>query len=339
MFLFPRSSNGKRRRFIDFELLEKRIALAAIFLISRNKDFVGYDASVGPDGKTDFEIQLTGLTAGKITSADVIGTLANGGSVHWRYGDNPQGYPYADFQRIDTINDIYYPKVLSDSLPAAQIYIGLPPSSSPLSSLSVHLNYEDSSNDVTVNSSGTLDTSLSSDMDATRDSVTLPTAGGSATFQAQQWSSDVFSGQRIGDIRITLDSLPAGYAYADIRALYLSDGTGAVLPAVNNAIQTDLDQAIWAGSNLSPNPIPQKAALRLSYQQAPGPNPGYIADIAVPPIRANEAGVTMTLRMELKRPADAAATSFYTQFTGQAVDLNLVPAQWSGQYGGVPGFM
>jgi hypothetical protein len=319
--------NRKRSRIIHFERLEQRLAPAAsIFVVNRLNDFVGPSASMGPDGNTDIHFELRGLAAVAISAVQVTAYYTDASSPqNWLYGsvptplpiiNNPTALPSAILNRFSSSlpQDPNYPKSLSDTNTTADLYINPIVANKQISYFQVKITYATNPlTTETINSGSQTSLSTTNITASHSDGTTLTTtAGGSATFQSQ-YAADVAPGTsgwvngtpKQGDIRITLDTLPSGVTFANIVGLSLSDGVGGHFGSgdVNTPNQ---GSAIWSSTS--------GTGLRLSYKQAAGGS-GYIADIAVPPIR-NEDGASMTLRI------DTSSQTYYdSQFTGKSVNL------------------
>ena len=311
-----RRSRNSVLRFQDaLNRLENRRLLAVAFAnvdpILKSGDFTGPTSSVGPDGNTDIKISLKDLTAKEVASVLVTAKFSDNSFTYWKYGDNKQGLPYAEFIRQRNTGDSNFPMSVDGTgsgYSAATIYVS-PTGGLAIKEITVSVTYINESGTSTETTTPFNTTSLSdlnSIVAETRSKVeSLPTyLANAAEFQTNQFNGTEFSTVKKGDFLIKLTSLPSGKSYSDIEAIYLDDGTGA---AQGNETKPTIGygSAVWSS-------VYGQGSYRLTIDKK-----STYADIYAQPIR-NELGSTMTMVVKL-----TGNTYFYTQFEGKAVDETL----------------
>ena len=313
-----RRSRNSVLRFQDaLNRLENRRLLAVAFAnvdpILKSGDFTGPTSSVGPDGNTDIKISLKDLTAKEVASVLVTAKFSDNSFTYWKYGDNKQGLPYAEFIRQLDTDDTYFPISVDGTglgYTTATIYVS-PTGGLAIKEITVSVTYINESGTSTETTTPFNTTSLSdlnSIVAETRSKVeSLPTyLANAAEFQTNQFNGTEFSTVKKGDFLIKLTSLPSGKSYSDIEAIYLDDGTGA---AQGNETKPTIGygSAVWSS-------VYGQGSYRLTIDKK-----STYADIYAQPIR-NELGSTMTMVVKL---TGNPVTYFYTQFEGKAVDETL----------------
>jgi hypothetical protein len=299
--------------------LEQRRLLAVAFAtvdpILKSGDFTGSGSSVGPDGNKDIKISLRDLQEKQIGSVLVTAQFADNSFTYWKYGDNKEGLPYAEFirqykktddsnwpMRVDGTNPNYYS--------SATIYVSPPGGSQAIKEIRVSVKFTDNSSDPEISKDISQNQNLSLlhtiVADDTRSTASiLPTyIANAAEFQTNQFNGTEFSTVKKGDFHIKLTSLPGGN-FSDIQEIYLDDGTGAA-QGYGTASTIAYGSAVWSN-------VYGRGSYRLTIDKK-----STCADIYAQPIR-NELGSTMTMVVKL-----TGDTYYFTQFEGKAVDETLV---------------
>jgi len=310
-------SKRSRKSFLNLfdaiQSLESRRLLAVAFAtnnpVSKSGDFTGPTSSVGSDGYTDIQIKLENLPQKQVVTVLVSASLSNGSSVKWKYGENKEGFQFAEFIRKAASGNSSWPTAIDgvdSAFQTAYVYVNPPGGSATISSITVDITYENG----TTESTGAY-TSIPSGLhqivaDTSRPIYSnVPTLlQNAAEFQTNQFYGTETSSVKKGDIQIKLNSLPDGKSFSNIQEMYLYDGSGAAYGEAPNGTLS-YGGAVWSSTY-------GRGAYRLSYS-----NQTSYMDIYAQPIR-NELGATMTLVVKFTDNS-----SFYTQFPGKTVDVTL----------------
>ena len=281
--------------------LEQRRLLAVAFAtvdpILKSGDFTGSTSSVGSDGNKDIRIALENLPEKQFGSVLVTAQFADNSFKYWKYGDNKEGHPYAEFiRKYENTNESNWPMSIDGTeqtkYSTATIYVSPPGGNQAIKEIRVSVKYTDNSSDPEISKDISQDQNLSLlhtiVADDTRSAAsTLPTyIANAAEFQTNQFNGTEFSTVKKGDFQIKLTSLPTGKSYSDIQEIYLDDGTGA---AQGNETASTIanGSAVWSS-----------VYGRGSYRLTIDPKSTY-ADIYAQPIR-NELGSVLVHREQDK---------------------------------------